>query len=315
MAAGARQSTLTVVEATPRGPGIPGDVARMLVSRQLTAFRACHQSAMTRGRPLPDAIDVDLRVDGSGLVTGSPTVTGGDPDLSACMLGALRPLRFPPPEGGATTPLHLRLALNSEAPSPWQAQMRMQQFVLTRLHARYSREALGEDLVLRPANAIVGGREHVVGADGKLEEGARPDSANNFQARYAIRHPWTGPIACANPRRNVWGGPPGGSTPNPGVRPATDLAFAPRGQARLETMVKQDVPEIGLTLTAAAATQPGANSPLIGVPGPSTSANPTGASSGCGCDVVDPAPPTALLVLLFAAGLFALIAAVRRGRR
>ena len=188
MAAGARQSTATIVDATPRGPGIPGDVAQMIVNRQLSAFRACHQAAMTRGRPLPASVDIDLRVDGSGLTSGAPTISGADSDLAACLLGPLRSLRFPPPEGGAVTPIHARLALNSEAPNPWQARSRMQSFVLTPLHARYSREALGEDLVFRQAGAIVGGREHVVDASGKLEEGSRPDSANNFQARYAIRH-------------------------------------------------------------------------------------------------------------------------------
>ena len=30
---------------------------------------------------------------------------------------------------------------------------------------------------------------------------------NNFQGRYAIRHPWVGPIDCENPQRGRWGGP------------------------------------------------------------------------------------------------------------
>src|SRR6185503_18306156 len=76
-------------------------------------------------------------------------------------------------------------------------------FVLTRLHARYGRDLKG-DLVFRAAPPIVGGREFVRNG-GKLEEGAQPSSINNFQGRYAIRHPWTGPIACANPRRGLWG--------------------------------------------------------------------------------------------------------------
>ena len=32
----------------------------------------------------------------------------------------------------------------------------------------------------------------------KLEQGARADSSNNFQARYVIRHPWTGPSGCTS---------------------------------------------------------------------------------------------------------------------
>jgi MYXO-CTERM domain-containing protein len=106
------------------------------------------------------------------------------------------------------------------------------EFVLTRLHARYDQSSLGEDLVFQAAPAIVGGREFLQ-QDGQLERGAiqDPNGYNNFQARYIIRHEWTGPIECAEPRRGIWGGPwpdVQGST-QPTV--ARDLAFVERGAA------------------------------------------------------------------------------------
>jgi len=117
-------------------------------------------------------------------------------------------------------------------------------FVLTRLHARYGKD-ITDDLVFRAAPPIVGGREHVVDAKtNKLEEGAQPSSINNFQGRYAIRHRWTGKLACKNPIRNRWGGPPNGARPSP--QPALGLAFAPRGTVQIAKVIKQDVPEIGL---------------------------------------------------------------------
>jgi hypothetical protein len=115
-------------------------------------------------------------------------------------------------------------------------------FVLTRLHARYGKD-IKDDLVFKAASPIVGGREFL--ADGKkLEEGSKPSGVNNFQGRYVIRHRWTGPVSCQNPQRNVWGGPPSGG----GVqsKAALNLAFAPRGQVDLGKSIKQDVPEIGL---------------------------------------------------------------------
>jgi hypothetical protein len=115
-------------------------------------------------------------------------------------------------------------------------------FVLTRLHARYGKD-ITNDLVFKAAPPIVGGREHVVSGS-KLEEGSQASSINNFQGRYAIRHRWTGKVACTNPRRNQWGGPPGGGMPQ--TKPALDLAFAPRGEVKIATSIKQDVPEIGL---------------------------------------------------------------------
>ena len=122
---------------------------------------------------------------------------------------------------------------------------------LTRLHARYGKDGVPDDLVFEKARPIVGGREHVVDHEtGALEEGAREDRINNFQGRYAIRHPWEGPIECANPRRGRWGGPPRGES-YAGVKPARDTAFAPRGRVQLARMVAEDVPEIDVKAAGA----------------------------------------------------------------
>ena len=119
--------------------------------------------------------------------------------------------------------------------------------VLTRLHVRYGKGAMTEDLVFKAAPAIVGGREFVVDeATGKLEERSRVDETNNFQGRYAIRHAWTGPIACENPIRGRWGGPPGDQIADSEPQAATNIAFAPRGQVSLPALVKQDIPELGV---------------------------------------------------------------------
>src|SRR6185503_15379368 len=104
--------------------------------------------------------------------------------------------------------------------------------VLTRLHARYGKD-ITADLEFKAADPIVGGREFVVDAKtGKLEEGAKKDSVNNFQGRYAIRHEWKGPITCQNPVRGRWGGPNGSEQP-PTPQPAMDIAFAPRGEVKV----------------------------------------------------------------------------------
>ncbi|WAS92640.1 DUF2330 domain-containing protein [Nannocystis punicea] len=116
------------------------------------------------------------------------------------------------------------------------------EFVLTRLHARYGAENLGEDLVFRAAAPIVGGRE-VFAAEGKLEQGASvsPHDMNNFQARYIIRHPWQGPIECESPRRGIWGGPPPGQAAQ-GTQVARDLAFVAR-DAELSTFLTGEAGE------------------------------------------------------------------------
>ena len=119
-------------------------------------------------------------------------------------------------------------------------------FVLTRLHARYGTTGAPNDLVFRAGKPIVGGREER-DAHGQLEERSRiSDDVNNFQGRYAIRHPWTGPVACANPVRGVWGEDPNGNGGGTIAVPAVDTAFAPRGQIALPTVVVKDIPELGI---------------------------------------------------------------------
>ena len=162
--------------------------------------------------------------------------------------------------------------------------------MLTRLHARYGKE-LKDDLVFRAAPPIRGGREHLRDG-GKLEEGAEPSAVNNFQGRYAIRHRWTGPVACANPRRGVWGGPPADVASQPGfqsmgARPAVGLAFAARGQIQLTRAVLRDIPELGIAIGASAAPPPpGPPPPPAAGSGAGSAAAAERAAksrSGCGC--------------------------------
>jgi hypothetical protein len=114
--------------------------------------------------------------------------------------------------------------------------------VLTRLHARYDATTLSDDLVFRAADPVVGGREFMQ-KDGELEKGSRPDSYNNFQARYAIRHPWAGKITCDSPRRGVWGGPPSGTGSTPPTA-ATGLASVPRSSTRLASHVVKGLDDL-----------------------------------------------------------------------
>ena len=158
-----------------------------------------------------------------------PTPPLGPGELITLGADVLPSVAGPRPEGGGAPIVLPPIQLGA-----------LNDFVVTRLHARYAKDALGDDLFFRAAPPIVGGREFVQTA-GKLEQGARSDSANNFQARYVIRHPWTGPIACRHPQRGMWGGPPSGG--DPGVKPATRIGFVPRGPAlTMQSFVRGALP-------------------------------------------------------------------------
>ncbi|HRI66073.1 MAG TPA: DUF2330 domain-containing protein [Polyangium sp.] len=115
--------------------------------------------------------------------------------------------------------------------------------VITRLHYRYDKNSLGEDLVLRSAPAMTGGRG--VWDEKGLSQKAEPSHMDAFQSRFIIRHPWPGAVTCANPTRNEWGGPPEGvAVANPAA--ATELATVDRKAVDVTTLLRIDVPELEL---------------------------------------------------------------------
>jgi len=181
---------------------------------------------------------------------------------------------------------------------------RQSNYVLTRLHARYNKGAIGEDLVFRAAPPIVGGREMRAFGE-SLEQTATPSSFNNFQARYAIRHPWTGAIACEHPVRGVWGGPPEGVA-SESPRAAMNLAFTDRSASKLTELIGYHAGPPAPTSSAAA---PAAGS---AAPASSASSAPSAPSHGaCGCELAPSRVPTSLAI--FSAAL-ALVGIVRRRR-
>jgi len=135
--------------------------------------------------------------------------------------------------------------------SPW---------VLTRLHTRYSKETLSEDLIFREAKPVMGGRANWDGTNGDegatvgapnpnaggLGVGGGSGGINNFQGRYIIRHYWDKAVTCKDPQYNRWGGAPGDSTARAKPTAAKGLATAPRGKVVLTAEVQSPVPLLGI---------------------------------------------------------------------
>ncbi len=157
-------------------------------------------------------------LDGAQLAAPNPTTQPAKPGPAGSRPAPVPPgppMRRPPPRFGGND------------------------FVLTRLHARYGKD-ITNDLVFKAAPPIVGGREFLT--DGKkLEEGAQASSINNFQGHYIIRHRWTGPVACKDPRRGIWEWPAGRGVGRP---QAGALSRSRRAGRCSSPIIKQDVPEI-----------------------------------------------------------------------
>jgi len=118
----------------------------------------------------------------------------------------------------------------------------VQPYVITRLHVRYSKDTLSEDLLFHSAPPVIGGREPSGGAQGATVVG-RGGGSSTFQGRYVIRHYWEGPAACSAPQYGRWGA-------GPGVKGQTQTASASAAgiSARFELrrVVQSPVPSLGL---------------------------------------------------------------------
>jgi len=119
-------------------------------------------------------------------------------------------------------------------------------WVLTRLHTRYSKETLSEDLIFREAKPVTGGRANWNGTSGDAGASVSPGGDNNFQGRYIIRHYWEKAVACKDPQYDRWGGPPGAPFGNSQPTAAKGLAIAPRGQVAIAKEVLSPVPLLGI---------------------------------------------------------------------
>ncbi|MGZ5970006.1 MAG: DUF2330 domain-containing protein, partial [Polyangiales bacterium] len=202
--------------------------ADIVLARNRWRFKACYNKMLNQDPSASGktSIVAALEVDGS---VKTVTAAGSAPaPLTACIQAGVRSMKF---EGTGTVKFDVvfggsgQKVLSSYATA---------ETVITRLHARYDAKTLDEDLVFRAAPPVVGGREWNTGNG--LESTAIASSTNNFQARYVIRHPWAGKIACKDPVRGVWGGPPGGGEPK--TSPALGLAAAPRVGIELGKLVK-----------------------------------------------------------------------------
>ncbi len=125
--------------------------------------------------------------------------------------------------------------------SPW---------ILTRLHARYDRTSLSDDLLFKEAKPVWGGRADWNGKSADAGAKVLEGGISNFQGRYIIRHYWKGAVACTDPKYERWGGPPGQGYSSGGYHPpasaAKGLATAERGKLTLKNVVRSPVPTLGI---------------------------------------------------------------------
>ena len=319
-----REVMIDVPESLSRAPEGPPELRRALLG--------CYGKTLREMRGMAGEASVVVQTGEGGAVTSAKTKDATAEVLGKCVEEAARSVKLDKPN--ASDAIKVRFLLVSRA---YHGQM-----VLSRLRVRTAKSP-GADLELRTAAAIEGGREE--GPSGAAEKKVSfAEHANNFRARYAVRHPWAGPIPCQDPKRGLWGAKPKGlpapsgkpATPPPTSKPATaptSTASASRSAkpaaptaaekalaAWLEGGALPDLqpyaiafrgaPDLPRPAASASPSTPTGSAPPS--PAPSTSGSP-GAGGGCGCRAGDaPPPPWSWLAI---SAIAAAIGRIRRRNR
>lgn len=124
-----------------------------------------------------------------------------------------------------------------------------QQYVLTRLHYRYTPQSLQSDIELRPTSvAIEGGVGIPQGPKGQLPTRSHEAKRNHFQARFVSLLPFPNAIQCANPTRFRWGRRwKSLDTALRKVYLAEDLPNSRRDGEPFFTLIRTPLPDYGIT--------------------------------------------------------------------
>lgn len=301
---GARVGAIRVEDITVEG-GLSPEVIRRVERRHLNEVRFCLEQDLAGGRAATGIADVRFTIGATGAVTSSNVVSQQanalSPALISCVSSAMRRWMFPMPEGSQEVRVQHTLRLEGTPAGATENDGALptataDEFVVTRLHYRYSAGGLREDLIFRAAEPVEGGRESVHGGE-PLSQEATPSRANNFQARYAIRHIWEGEITCAEPTRGIWGGPPSGASP---------VTVAP--SHGVHTPVQLDALLVStLASTPRAPAAPAIAPPIVAPPAPVAAPAPTAsapaASAGL-CTAHAGASTSPLALALSACALF-----------
>ena len=306
---------LTLGEAKVKGK-LDAAIIRRIVRAHRNEVRSCYAQGLSGDPKLAGEAVIEFQIDGEeGTVESSAVKRDGpgDGQVASCIAAAIKRWKFPRPMDRKDVKVDFPFTLEPQQVLTSGLASGQNPFVLTRLHARYDQSSLGEDLVFEATTPIAGGREFFDGEE--LERGAQPSPVNNFQARYAIRHPWTGAIECEDPTRGMWGGPPAGQEGSTEPAVARDLAQAKRGASLASFVSSELAAELGtkpappsdeVLETPEDAGEEGSK-PADPTPPPTTAQPP-----GCACSSSDSEPLNTPIGI--ALGLLALAGLARRRR-
>ena len=180
-----------------------------LIEQNRTILEQCHiQQVRSYGFEVPFSVELVFTVDATGAIKDfsdgkNDTVIAqrAATHYGQCLFSTGE--RLAGPSAGTAT---VRVPMTFATTAQDGAMYDIRNWTVTRLHARYTPEQLGEDLIFEKAPPIVGGRGTPEGVDPVMDTQPRKSTLNNFQARYMILYPYEEFHFCWRPKRGVWTG-------------------------------------------------------------------------------------------------------------
>lgn len=220
---------------TKASDGLDSTIIRRYIRRNARHLAACYTPLLFSNPKLRGMTKGKFMIEADGKVTRANVKGIGTSDAKRCVKTVLQKMTLPKPSNGKRVRVTTEFEVYARTPPRQRRPSAAGGWVLTRLHARYDRTTLGEDLRFQKAEPLQGGRGGA--SDNISQEATKGEGRNQFQGRYIIRHPWQGAIECQSPKRGVWGRPPSGVSGSSSPQAATDLAFATRGKMTLSNML------------------------------------------------------------------------------
>ena len=223
-------------------------IAHRIFRRHQNELNACYDKALHQHKgpaPTGGEGEVKLQLTSTGAVMGIKLE--GDPlqrsaQLRNCVRAKMLLWVFPKPRPGSAT-TEVLIPLRFDVRIRGRGARAVRGWTLTRLHARYTAKQLGEELIFQTSPSIIGGVGMPRGEEGRLpNEGVQiRRHGDQFQGRYVILNRWNEELTCSEPRRGVWGGPPGEEER---VHTAQETAFVRRGRYKLSKKQRAQVGEL-----------------------------------------------------------------------
>lgn len=98
-----QKGRVAAATATTTGAGLPSEVVSRIVRANVNQFQYCYEKAMTKNPTLAGKVAVKFVIDPSGAVSSASAADTNiaDADMVSCVVGTVKKMSFPQPDGGS----------------------------------------------------------------------------------------------------------------------------------------------------------------------------------------------------------------------